>query len=65
MNSRERILTVLNHRDPDQVPFALDCTNVPGIQAKAYRRQRQYLKLPKKRPETSVSIFEFFIRTAY
>ena len=48
MNSRERVLTALNHKEPDRVPFDLGGTNVTGIQAKAYRGLRQYLGLPEK-----------------
>ena len=48
MNSRERVLTALNHKEPDRVPFDLGGTVVTGIQATAYRRLRQYLGLPEK-----------------
>jgi uroporphyrinogen decarboxylase len=48
MNSRERVLTALNHKEPDRVPFDMGGTVVTGIQAKAYRRLRQYLGLPEK-----------------
>jgi uroporphyrinogen decarboxylase len=48
MNSRERVLTALNHKEPDQVPFDMGGTVVTGIQAKAYRGLRDYLGLPKK-----------------
>ena len=48
MNSRERILTALDHREPDRVPFDLGGTVVTGIQAKAYQRLRQYLGLPER-----------------
>jgi uroporphyrinogen decarboxylase len=48
MNSRERVLTALNHKEPDRVPFDLGGTVVTGIHAKAYRRLRQYLGLPEK-----------------
>ena len=48
MNSRERVLTTLNHKEPDRVPFDLGGTVVTGIQAKAYRRLRDYLNLPQK-----------------
>jgi len=47
LNARERVLTALNHKEPDRVPFDLGGTNVTGIQAKAYRRLRQYLGLPE------------------
>ncbi|NQU29416.1 MAG: hypothetical protein HQ525_01980 [Anaerolineae bacterium] len=48
MNSRERILTALNHNEPDRVPFDMGGTVVTGIQATSYRKLRDYLGLPKK-----------------
>ena len=36
MNSRERVLTALNHKEPDRVPFDLGGTVVTGIHHKAY-----------------------------
>lgn len=47
MDSRERVLTTLNHKEPDRIPFDMGGTVVTGIQAKAYRRLRQYLGLPE------------------
>jgi len=46
MNSRERLLTTLNHREPDRVPFDLGSTQVTGIHLAAYRNLRQALGLP-------------------
>jgi len=46
MNSRERLLTTLNHREPDRVPFDLGSTQVTGIHVVAYRDLRQALGLP-------------------
>jgi uroporphyrinogen decarboxylase len=48
MQSRQRILTAINHQEPDRVPFDLGGTVVTGIQAKAYRRLRNYLGLPDR-----------------
>jgi uroporphyrinogen decarboxylase len=48
MNSRERVLLALNHKEPDQVPFDMGGTVVTGIQARAYSQLREYLKFPKK-----------------
>ena len=45
MNSRERLLTVLNHHEPDRIPFDLGSTQVTGIHVVAYRRLREYLGL--------------------
>lgn len=46
MNPRERLLTTLNHQEPDRVPYDLASTQVTGIQIKAYKRLRQALGLP-------------------
>ena len=46
MNSRERILTALNHKEPDRVPFDMGGTVVTGINVKAYVELRDYLGLP-------------------
>jgi uroporphyrinogen decarboxylase len=46
MNSRERLLTSLNHQEPDCVPFDLGSTQVTGIHIVAYCNLRAYLGLP-------------------
>ncbi|MEA3334877.1 MAG: uroporphyrinogen decarboxylase family protein [Chloroflexota bacterium] len=51
MNSRQRLLTTLDHREPDRVPFDLGSTQVTGIHAVAYRSLRQALGLPDVEPE--------------
>lgn len=45
MNARERVLTALNHKEPDRVPFDLGSTLVTGISHKTYRRLRPLLGL--------------------
>jgi uroporphyrinogen decarboxylase len=50
MNSRERLLTALNHRELDRVPLDLGSTQVTGIHVVAYRRLREYLGLPPVEP---------------
>ena len=45
MNSRERVLTALNHREPDRVPVDLSGHRSSGIAAMAYRRLREHLGL--------------------
>ncbi|MCI0474758.1 MAG: hypothetical protein L0Y55_00770, partial [Anaerolineales bacterium] len=50
MDSRERILTTLNHREPDRIPFDLGSTQVTGIHVVAYQRLREYLGLPRVAP---------------
>ena len=37
MNSRERLLTALNHQEPDRIPLDLGSTQVTGIHEVAYR----------------------------
>jgi len=51
MNSRERVLLTLNHREPDRVPFDLGGTVVTGIHHKAYVAWRQALGLPPREPQ--------------
>jgi uroporphyrinogen decarboxylase len=46
LNSRERVLTTLNHREPDRIPYDLASTQITGIQGKAYRDLRAALDLP-------------------
>ncbi len=43
MNSRERILTTLEHREPDRVPFDLAGMQCTGIHISAYRNLCRYL----------------------
>jgi len=50
MNSRERLLTTLNHREPDRVPFDMGSTQVTGIHTVAYRALRDRLGLPLVTP---------------
>jgi len=50
MNSRERVLASLNHKEPDRVPFDMGGTVVTGINVKAYQALRDYLGLPRIKP---------------
>lgn len=50
MNSRERVLATLDHKEPDRVPFDLGGTVVTGIHVKAYQALRHYLGLPTSEP---------------
>jgi uroporphyrinogen decarboxylase len=45
MNPRERVLTTLNHQEPDRVPLDLGSTQVTGIHVIAYQRLRRALGL--------------------
>ena len=48
MNSRQRVLTALAHREPDRVPVDLSGHRSSGISALAYARLRDYLGLPAR-----------------
>lgn len=50
MNSRERVLTAMSHKEPDRVPFDLGGTVLTGINVQAYRALRDYLGLPRIEP---------------
>jgi len=43
MNSRERVLASINHKEPDRVPIDLGGFPVTGISAIAYHNLKQYL----------------------
>jgi uroporphyrinogen decarboxylase len=47
MNSRERILTALDHREPDRIPFDLGACQVTGIHVVAHKNLRKALGLPE------------------
>lgn len=51
MNSRERVLLALNHKEPDRVPYDLGGTVVTGIHHQAYTAWRQALGLPPREPK--------------
>ena len=46
MDSRERLVEALDHREPDRVPLDLGATQVTGIHVVAYHSLRQSLGLP-------------------
>ena len=48
MNSRERIVSALNHREPDKVPIDFNGHRSSGIMAQAYKRLREYNGLPQR-----------------
>jgi len=43
MNSRERVITSINHKEPDRVPIDLGSFPVTGISAIAYSNLKKYL----------------------
>jgi uroporphyrinogen decarboxylase len=49
MNSRQRILSAINHTEPDALPVDLGATPSSGISAIAYDHLVNYLKLKDKR----------------
>ncbi len=48
MTPRERVLTALNHRQPDCVPIDLSAHRSSGISAIAYPKLRRHLGLPER-----------------
>jgi len=50
MTHRERVITALEHREPDRVPLDLGSTHVTGISAVALGSLRSYLSLPEAAP---------------
>jgi len=48
MNSRERVLTALDHRQPDRVPVDLSGHRSSGISAIAYAKLRRHLGLEER-----------------
>jgi len=48
MNSRERIIAAINHREPDRVPIDFGATGQTGISVCAEAKLRKYLGLPEK-----------------
>ncbi|HKJ67166.1 MAG TPA: uroporphyrinogen decarboxylase family protein [bacterium] len=50
MQPRERLLTTLQHKEPDRVPIDLAGTHVTGISVTAYKNLRAYLGFPPDQP---------------
>ena len=48
MNSRERILSAINHKQPDRVPIDLGSSTVTGISAIAYNKLKRHLNIESK-----------------
>lgn len=51
MNGRERILTSLDHREPDKIPFDLAGTTWTGITKTAYLRLAEFIGKAENEPE--------------
>ena len=43
MNSRERVLTTMNHEEPDRVPIIMGVSNATSIKMETYRKLKQLL----------------------
>ena len=43
MTSRERVLTAINHEEPDRVPLVLGVSNATGIKMEPYRGIKEIL----------------------
>jgi uroporphyrinogen decarboxylase len=50
MNSRERLLTTLSHREPDHVPLDIGGSDVTGIHRDTYKRLARYFGLNEIAP---------------
>jgi len=61
MNSRERILTALNHQEPDKVPFDLAGSTWTGISNGSYQNLRLFLGKEKDEPAWSDVIQQIVI----
>ena len=49
MNSRERVMTALNHEEPDRVPIDVGGTGLTNINLMAYGRLKKHLGLEEGR----------------
>jgi uroporphyrinogen decarboxylase len=61
MQSRQRLLWSLDHKEPDRVPIDLASTQVTAIALNAYQNLRKYLGLPKTSPIVSDRIQQICI----
>jgi uroporphyrinogen decarboxylase len=50
VNSRERVLASLSHREPDHVPLDIGGSDVTGIHRDAFRRLARHLRLQEEVP---------------
>ena len=57
MNSRERVITALNHKEPDKIPIDLNGTNCTSLTELAYVNLRRFLNLEEdKNPDISTKV---------
>lgn len=62
MNSRDRVLTALSHKEPDKVPIDLAATTVTSISGPAYEELRRYLGM---KPDTNPQVSHIHQGTVY
>ncbi|MHB1347832.1 MAG: uroporphyrinogen decarboxylase family protein [Candidatus Humimicrobiaceae bacterium] len=62
MNSRERVITALNHREPDRVPIDLNGTMCTALTKTAYNNLRNYLGLKKDENPNISNLFMGSVR---
>lgn len=48
MNSRERVLTAIEHKQPDKIPFDLGGTGVSTMHVRGIELLNEYYGLPKE-----------------
>ena len=58
VNSRERVLTALNHQEPDRIPFDVGGTLPTGVHVQAYTNLRRYLGLPEVKPQIQILVVQ-------
>lgn len=61
MNSRERVLRVINHKEADRVPIDIGGMRSTGIGALAYKKLREYLNLE----EEPVKVYDVWQQLAW
>jgi len=62
MNSRERLLAALHHKNPDRVPLDISSSMMTGIHRNAYHGWRSLLGLPQ---DVSIQLFEPSMQIVY
>ncbi len=62
MNSRDRVISAINHKEPDRIPFDLGSSMMTGIHRNAYLRWKKLLGLEV---EKSIRYFEPSMQIVY
>jgi uroporphyrinogen decarboxylase len=58
LHSRQRLNLALNHQEADRIPFDFGATVLTSIHVSAYRRLREYLRLPLENAPKVVDIYQ-------